>query len=421
MSTASQFLGSSIEIGQLIQDTERGNKFTRKGQTFARTGTVYAFGSYPLAAADGGLMVNGIAATLPASVAITSWATNGAGTIVAAYGSGTNVIVSTNNGATWATAAHNNTVMSAVVWNATSSKFVLLGNDATFLYCSNSANGTTWTAQTSTAMFGGVATSNTVAAVCDGTTVLCAVKSSSTTCAATTTDGSTLTARTLAAALSGSGQINVAQMVSLGVNRWLISQNTSLQQSTAANASTWVTRTYPFSAGAAAGLCSGGSQLLLFSDSSNTYATSPDGSTWATRGFPFSASGSANDLVSPNGGNANPTAPNWLSHDGTRFITGTACNSRISGTFAYSSDGISWDSRQVTSACVASGGLAVISSNGYLVTLPVTLASLIGAQYSANWVTTCDLVGKARPILPSANTNQDSNACGALPLYVRIG
>lgn len=398
MSYASQVLGGGSEVGDLRFDTERGSKFTRKGRVWSRCGTVYPFGPYPEAAADTGLMVNGLLSTLPGNVNVTGWATNGSGTIVAAYGDASNVLVSTNNGQTWANVAHNcgGVPVTDVVYNASVTKFVGVGNagTTTLSACSSTTGASGWTAGGTSSVTS--AAPNTARAACDGTNVLIVCQSSSTAAAATTTNGTALTARTLSSAPTS--QPLIAVLPSLGATRWLIGYNgTSWNQSSTSGATAFTTVTFP-SGITIVGLAAGNGVILAFAAGVTTYYTSATGATssWTRRGLPgFAVSSNSTDNFVP----AAAIGANWCSFDGTRFVTGTASStsSAPQGLFGYSTDGLDWVTRQLAFPTTTSS-MVVISANGYLATLPTGTANQDTAQYSAAWITSCDYVGKARPV-----------------------
>ena len=76
------------------------------GSEWLRTGTVKSATGYTVAASLEHLKVSGVPVTLPAAVSAYQIATDGAGTFVVAYGSSSNLLVSTNGGATWGTVSH---------------------------------------------------------------------------------------------------------------------------------------------------------------------------------------------------------------------------------------------------------------------------------------------------------------------------
>lgn len=407
---------SLYEIGDMVTETERGNTFTRANKKFLRSGTILPAASYPEAAADTGLMINGLASTLPRNIALTSMpATDGAGNWVACYGDATNVLISTNNGQTWTDRAHNNTnpVMDCE-WIAGASRFVTFGNSNTSITMSYA------TAALSTFTSGGSITPGTVPAVntvrsaTDGTIALCAWASSSGShsVVATTTNGTSLTSQAYGATFSNNTPVMVACCVGLGAARWMVGQvlSGSARISTATDASAFA------SSGNAnlTSICglSGGSNFFLMVSSSGQYNKYSGGSWGTVKTLPgiLSSSSTMTDMFAP-GGTISATCANWLFYDGTRIITGTSSASNganaAQGLFAYTTDGEEWITRQLTfpSAAVSSAQLSVFAGNGYLCALPTGVSNQVGAQYSQNWLTAPDYVGKARPVY-------DNNSAG---------
>jgi len=425
ISQSAPMVDSLHEIGDMIADTERGTLYQKGGKTFLRTGTVLASASYPEAATDTGLMVNGLASTLPTNVAVTGYHTNGTGTWIAAYGNATNVLISTDNMATWTNKAHNNAnAVVDVKWNAAQSRFITYGNSNTTISCSYSATGATFTGG-GTYLPGVTPVAGTVRAATDGTTTLCAWRSTtSNTAVATTADGVTLTARTLSSNLSASANVLVAACVAFGAARWQVAQDGSANtfRSTASDASAWADS----NALGSVALCglSGGSSYMLAVKTDGSYYRTTDGITWSQLALPsiITTSIATTDLFSV-GGRTQDTYPNWLYFDGTRIVTGTALSSRgtnaAQGLFGYTTDGLLWSTRQLTFPCEATAlaQLAVMSGNGYLGTLPAGVANQVGAQRSATWISACDYVGKARPVYSKGTTEAQSSP---LPNYVMI-
>lgn len=398
-------------IGSLILDTEHGLRFKRGDNEFARTGVVFPASQYPEAAKDSGLMVNGIPAVGHTSTnsALCGIADNGAGTIVAVFADSTNAYYSLNYGATWAAVAHNLGMPATdVVWHSGQSRFIIFGNTATAIGCSWSATGTSgWAAGTTSACTS--ATINTAKAACDGTICVVAVKSSTAAgCVATTTNGTVLTARTPAAAAT----INpyVAVLPSLGASRWLIVAGAATLKSTAADGSTWGAGTITGAVGYATGVAAGnGIFNVLMTSGSGMWCVSADGSTWTVNNLPDSANASVMDaLAFP--ANAGDGQCNTIMFDGARFVSATKMSASFSvrsGVFGYTTDGLSWIPRQLTYQPGSSTNMffSLYSVGGNLVIIP-SGSGYAGADRSAsyatsaNWVASCDYVGKARPVSP---------------------
>lgn len=415
MSFVSQVLGGGgVEIGDIMLTAEAGSKYTVRGRVFARAGTVYPSASYPLAAAEPRTMVNGLPSSVPENVNVSGWATNGSGIFVVAYGDGTNVLVSTDNGQTWSTQAHGVGISATdVAYNGT--RFIVVGNTTSAVYCRYSTNGTSWSGSANAPVTSAVADTAHIAA--DGTTALIVVAGTDVANAATTTDGSTLTARSLAVSTSATTPF-IAVLPSLGGTRWLVGSGASnWNQSTTSGATAFTSVSTPSGSGVTTvGLAAGAGIFVAFVAGTPSYYTSSNGTSWTLRGLPgFSVSaGSTDDFV--------PFAvarANWVHFDGTRFVTSTATPSSnaAQGVFGYSTDGIEWITRQLTYPSTQNG-LVVMSGNGGLAALPTGSSNRVGAQYSASWLTTCDYVGKARPISTKAATI--SNTSMSMAGYVRI-
>jgi len=386
-SQSSAASSSNYTIGDIKFDTERGTSYQRGGKTYLRSGSVLSASSYGLASTDSGLMVNGVASTLPANVAVTGFDTNGTGTWIAAYGHATNVLISTDNMLTWTTKAHNNAnSVCDVKWNPAQSKFITFGSSATQITCSNSPTGATFTAAGSLTP-GVVPVAGTVRATCDGTTILCAWQSTSAnTTVATTTDGATLTSRTLSASIAANKQPLVASCISLGVARWLVAQESgtaAFYVSTASDASAWQSAGNPnITGGTTVGVC-GGSNFFTAVFSNGATLKTTNGTTWTQSALPAQASAivATTDMFAAGGA---ITFPNWLYFDGTRVITGTALSTTglnaAQGLFGYTTDGDNWYTRQLTYPCSAVAGaqLAGIEGNGSMGTPPSGVANQMG-------------------------------------------
>lgn len=413
MSYVSDALGQgAYEIGDLILAQDLAPTFIRKGRTFARCGSAIPAASYPMAATDPRTMISGIASTgFPAANYIRSYATNGTGTWVFVTSSSTNVYVSTDNCATLTSVASANAYnISDVVYNASVGRFITFGNDANVIGCSYATNPDgTWSG-------GGTYTPGinmspgSIRAACDGTTVVATWDANVATvnCVLTTTDASSLTVRALGSSISGTPIISV--LPSLGVSRWLIIMGTSQFVSTASDGSAWGSAsTSPQSAiGNIVGLASGNGKSIACGRTS--YAISTNNTSWTTYSYPLplSASVATFDGFAP--GAMATTAANWINFDGSHFVTGTATyadfGNAVQGRFGWSADGITWATRQLTypSAAAANSQRQQASANGYLVSFQTGAAggsTHVSFQRSANWKTTCDYVGVARPLTPT--------------------
>jgi hypothetical protein len=146
--------------------------------------------------------------------------------------------VSTDGGATWAATAVGLTGVNIVGVKRVGSRFIVFGHSGTTLKLAYSTNGTSWTAGATQTLFANAF--DQISAETDGT-ILLIVPLDGGTSVYTTTDGTSITTRTIPAALAGSSGARVACMPSLGVNRWLISgqATTTAYRSTASDASAW--------------------------------------------------------------------------------------------------------------------------------------------------------------------------------------
>lgn len=397
---------SSINvIGSLVLDTERGLKFKRGINEFARTGTIFPAAQYPSAARDGGTMVNGIPAVGQTSTnsSLCGIASNGAGTIVAVFGSAS-AYYTTNGGATWSSSGLSFSATD-VVWHSGQSRFIVFGNTASAINCAWSATGTSgWSAGTPSVCAG--ANVDSAKAACDGTTCVVAVQSTTAAgCIATTTNGTALTART--SAVGGIGQMPyVAVLPSLGATRWVVAAGGSgSHQSSVADGSAW--SACNTGGTAPSGIAAGNGMFLLLTTTAGVFFTSANGSTWVAGNLPV-LPGNMDSMGFPT--NIGTAQVNAVMFDGDRFVIGTAVAtssaSQYQGVFAYTADGALWVARQLTRQAgsgTTNAFLSCQSFNGNLIVIPAG-AGYAGADRSAsymtsaNWFTSCDYVGKARPV-----------------------
>jgi hypothetical protein len=433
MSYLSQFLAGNTRIGDIITMPEMGHKYTRGNEVWVHTGTLFPAASYSRAAAESLTMVNGLASSgLTAAAIGISLATNGTGTwVLADSSSATQIRYSTNNGQTWSSANHNNTnQVNTVVYNAGVTRFVAFGNSNTAITASYSTTGTSgWTSGGSnTPAFTPVA--NSVRAATDGTNIVAAWSSSSSshnTCV-TTTNGTTLTSRTLATNI-GTGLPLVASLPTLSPARFIIVNTVSraVQASSASDGSMWaaaITLDSTMMGGSNSIVGAAGGNGVYMVAGRAGYATSPDATTWTYYNYPgtLSSATAVFDNFAP--GKFGSSYPNWLRYEGGAFITGSANAADFAnaaqGVFGYCDDNVSFKVRQLTypTDAAANAQWIVASGNGYLVTAPAGAAfssNVQNSQYSASWLTAADYVGRARPILPATVASSATIAA-----YVRL-
>lgn len=403
----SDFMPASTPIGGIIFDTDVGTTLTRPdGSVFLRTGTIATTASYPLAAKQQGLQVNGLPATNSQSFLCSGAATNGSGTWVLATAFTSVVLVSTDHGHTWTSVAHNNAnVCSDVVW--TGSRFVVFGNNTAAITASYSTTGTSgWTAGGSSSISGSAGTANTAKAAHDGTNGVVVVQCSATNGAiATFTDGTTLTARN--AAVAPSQQPQIAVLPSLGATRWIITSGgaSSYNLSSAADGSAYTSQTSP--ATSTFGIAAGNGVIVW--SAGHTYYTSTNATTWTTRTFSYSTSFAGAMAFS------SPYNKNGVMFDGSNFLISS--QSASSGLFAYSSDGVSWQNR--ATLAIGNANPLALSGAGNLIIVPAGGAVNSNILYSSSWLTSCDYVGKILPTTLQSNSGPVANSAFMLG-YVRV-
>jgi hypothetical protein len=204
---ASQKFGGSNPIGSMQLMPDQGGVINlADGSEWLRTGLVASASNYPIAATVESLKVTGnIVTGANTTTQIYQMADNGAGTIVAVTNS-TTVLVSTDNGATWATQSVTlggsvASGVTSVIWNG--SRFIVVGNNSSTYGFAYSANGTSWTTGGSSTTTTGAANNVTAKMAWNGSVALSVC--SGATSLATTTDGATITSRTMPNIVSAGG------------------------------------------------------------------------------------------------------------------------------------------------------------------------------------------------------------------------
>ena len=395
MSEASQFMGGSgAQIGDIRAFPERGIKWGPHPETaeiWLRTGTLALASMYPRAAAMPELQAFGTAAvTLPMGANVVGVATDNVLTAVACFSHATHVLVTTNGGMSWQLVPHNlagGVVAMDVAW--TGSRFVVVGNSSTHIYCSYSAYGLAFTAGASIAPGATLSPAN-VRVRSDGTNCLVVAGYVSGTAgaqAALTADGTAMAVRNLAGSYSSP---LLAVLPSLGAARWLVFSNTAVpaSQSTAADASTWAARILPGTKASAA--CASATHFVL-GGGGVLYrsATGADGS-WTVATIPGSVTGSP-----AYAGTVSVASLVGLQFDGTRLLIsgGSAGSNSKASMFGYSSELQMVEFRQL--AFPADGVYVaplVIAIGPNLALLPTGGIST-WASYAANWLNGGEYVG----------------------------
>lgn len=389
MGNLSTFKGGGDQIGDMQFFPETGTLITKpNGSQWLRTGMPgIAPGTYTIAAAQESLKISGITATNSTSVSATQIADNGAGTYVMAYGDTTNVLVSTNSGATWTTAAHGVAqAVTGVCWNGT--RFICVANTATSFFGGFSTNGTSWTAGTNSGGAGMAA--GTARIIWNGTIAIAAAGGSAVTQAATTPDGSAFTARSVTTTMG------TAVAMELGASGTVIAYSTSSGNgNSTTNGTAWTTRAAPTGVGSPFSITySAASGLYLFSTTSSAYYTSPDLTTWTPRTFPTTTTGLGSGSK--------------ITGDNSRFYAGAP--SATAPAFYWSSDGVTWNRRWTAMNPPTSSGWYVYK--GLILANPGTASTTIAYMTS---FTTPDAIGSAVNVLIN-DTASPSQAVG----YLRI-
>ena len=348
------------------------------GSEWLRSGTVKAAAGYTVAASLEHIKVSGVPVTLPAAVLVTQIATDSAGTFVAAYGSSSNLLVSTNGGATWATVSHG---LGSGCYGVAYGGGVFVtacgtGATASFASATPAAVTSTWTSR------GTLSSALVNCRIFYGGGKFVAIPAGSGTAAANSSTGTSWSNCTLTASSNGPALWTGT--------KWLVSPNgasTSGSQST--DGATWSAWTAPV--GNIASMAYGNSVALIQSNV-GVYRSTDGGTTWALVN------------VAANSG----YAPLDLNFDGTRFMA-TAGDASTRGAW-YSTDGLTWAVRNLA---LADGTRPIICSDGTrLVAMPAI--SSAAAVYSSNF-STADYVGITQKLLMYGG-NPDTSAIG----YVRI-
>jgi hypothetical protein len=380
---------SGVVVGSDQFRQEAGTSITDADGYWLRGGLFATAASYPEAAALEHCKVTGLAATNSSTIIHRQSADNGAGTIVvtASTGlSGSQVLVSTDNGATWTAVTTSLAVLpTGVVWNG--SRFIIAGNDGTNFYTRWSTNGTTWNAGGTLALT--TVTSGTVRLAYNGT-ITYGVGSGSTAANAsafTTSDGVTLTGRTAA--------VTTAQTDLKAANGVFVLCVGSSSFYTSTDGITFTTRTATGTVDLAGYV---GGTWILKPDGSHTYYTTTNFTTFTARTTP-----TQNTSILPN---------KSLSFDSSRVYLGVT-NSQGLPVVWWSTDLINWSLRWL------SAGLGNNTSwfcQGGKYFLPKGDTASASILCTANFAT-ADYVGSA---IPASSFNGGSSANLPLVAYRKL-
>ncbi|MBR7792303.1 hypothetical protein KDM87_06795 [Undibacterium sp. FT147W] len=394
-----KFSGGAYQIGDAAYIPDSGTVITKPDQTkFLRSGTVALSTLYPQAAKIESLMVHGTGiSTLPATTSITAYAYDGNNTVVLCYGDATNVMVSTNKGVSFSLIPHNLGIAATSVIR-TGTRFIVAGCDGTNVKCSYSTTGATFTAGGTRPFTGSAGTRMSW----DGAIAVIAVSQSgvATSTIFTTTDGATLTARSIPAQIysTSSSTVRIICNPSAGANRWLLVGvgNTVAARSTAADASAWELVVLPVTTIVST---SAGLGLFVCATATNFYA-SPTGATgsWtATANQQVTNSSSVSGAFGVVGDMS-------IQFDGTRFLIGTASSSSstFSQQFAYTTDFKNFTTRQTIPQSIGTtynpSYLTAVPISTNLLLLPASANSPSDSYiYAANWFTSSEYVGSSVP------------------------
>lgn len=394
MSDLSQFFGGGF-VGDSAFFDERGESFTRGPQVWLRSGTIDSTATYPKAGSVDALRVSGQITFLPTSVTVTGVATDGGNIWIAAYGDATNVLRSTDNGATWATIAHNaGGIVTDVVFG--NNIFVAMGNTASaFIVSSSNAAGSTWFVRTGSAITTG--TINTARVIWTGSQFVAICCGATVGAASTSTNGSTWTAQTTSQALVGGCSI------AFNGSLYYASSTSGTTAISSTNAISWTNRTSP--AASLGRVVSNGSIFLIGSVTGSVYYTTTNAINFDARVLP------AESAAAPRGMRITGVA--WT---GTHFLVTSIPdnNNSSNGIMYYSTDGIAgWKRRWLT----ASHSLSAASfwfphGNGAKVVCMPGGDGLHGiGLYTASFPTGADFVGSSFPVYSGeGNVNNRANA-----------
>lgn len=426
---ASPVSPNAVAIGALRFSQDVGTIISPIGSdpaTYLRTGTVATAATYPA-----GALVDYLKAYGSANVSLGQYigdvATDGVSTIVCTYGS-TNVLVSTDGGASWSTVASNlasSAVASSVCWNG--SRFIVAGHaGGSGVMLSYSATGSSFTAGT-TITFSGGTSAGAVSIRWDGTIALVAVRNGIANCTATTTDGTGSTQRALPSSLATDPR--VAVLPANGANRWIVAMtgsDTSYRSVAADGSGTWVFQTGPTVSGAKSFVATAG-KYIVGSGTNIYYSSTGATGSWTTVALP-----SISNFV----GALNVNANNNLHYDGTRLWIGAnlgTSSSVYANAATYTTDlttFATWTQIQATFPIAGQptygANIAPLTCGARLLFLPADgltsgvgsgHAATVSASYSSTWASGADYVGHSLPVTLNADGTYSSTRFAG---YVRV-
>lgn len=377
--------GGGSQIGDQMSFMDAGTFYDKpNGERWLRGGQWVSPSSYPAAIQNKipYLQATGQATSaLPSNLAAAAFdiATDGANNWVIAFGSATNVMVSVNNGSTWANVAHNaGGVVTSVCWDPKDSLFVSGGN-TTVLFLTSSATaagvGSAWTARTGSAITAGTADTTRVRASSAEVVMVCGTATAGG--GSRSTNGTTWTASNIINPLSSTNSFN--GLASLGGGVWVTNNTSTSGNRTTDGGVTWASVTYPASFSNA----TFGNGILLCESLGSFYSS--------TTG----ATGSFTSLGKPLGG-YQPFPSNYgssLNFTGSLFVASVYSSLSSAGAlgfYATSPDGQIWaiktaigrswvDGNSTISAVMiadASGNYVMAPSNQSLTTPTVIYGNL---------------------------------------------
>jgi len=419
---------NTVAIGALRLSQDVGTLINPIGSdpaTYLRTGTVATAATYPA-----GALVDYLKAYGSANVSLGQYigdvATDGVSTIVCTYGS-TNVLVSTNGGASWSTVASNlggSATATGVCW--TGSRFILAGHSGgSGVYLSYSATGSSFTAGAAISLGGTAA--GPVSIRWDGTVAMLAVRNGTAGCVATTADGTSATPLSLPASIGSDPR--VAVVAANGAARWLISlagSDTSYRSAAADGSGTWTFQTGP-NVGGAKSVVATSSKFIVGNGTNIYYSSTGATGSWTTVALPS---------ISTFVGSLNVNANCNLHFDGTRLWIGANIGTSASvyaNACAHTTDlstFASWTQIQATfpmagqdtygaaiAPVICGSSLLFIPADGLVSGSGSGHAATVSASYSSTWASGADYVGHSLPVTLNADGTYSSTRFVG---YVRV-